>query len=108
MIQLVRQDAMSASVSWQKKDLPPRELAAEDRVGRWTEGSFDDVFAGVGETFDLVKAAAADDADGWVLHRDVLRRRLGKSRSRTDGKFARGHCGAAARKNLSFRPERRR
>ena len=72
MIQFMRQDAMPASMSRQEKDLPPRELAAEDRVGRRAERGVDDVFAGIGETFDLVKAAAADDADGWWVHRAVL------------------------------------
>jgi hypothetical protein len=31
------------------------------------------VLARIGQSFELIKPAAANDADGWFLHRRVLR-----------------------------------
>jgi hypothetical protein len=68
VIQLVREDAMTASVSGEKIDLPACKFAAEDDVGWRAKGCVDGVLGGVGERLHLVKATATDDPDCWFLH----------------------------------------
>jgi hypothetical protein len=60
-----------------KIDRPPGESASEDGIRRRAKGRVDRVLARIGQSFELIKPAAANDADGWFLHRRVIRvRRL--------------------------------
>ena len=88
MIQLVRHDAMPAPVPRQKIDLPAREAPAHDHLRRIAPRRRDAVLRHVGQPLHMVKAAAADHADGWFLHaRGVnrLRRRYLKPKNRRAG-----------------------
>ena len=67
MIQFMRQQPMAARVARQKVNLPARDFAADDRIGRIAERRLDLLLLRVGEPFDLVKSAPADDADGWLF-----------------------------------------
>ena len=68
MIQFARHDAMSASVPGQEHDLAPREFAGEKIVRGRAERGFDlDPFL-VGETFNVVKSAAANNANSMTRH----------------------------------------
>src|SRR5277367_509333 len=68
MVQLVRQDAVSTPVPREKIDLPTTKLAAHDHIRRLAKRRLDEMLRDVGDALDLVKAAAADDADGWCCH----------------------------------------
>ena len=59
---------MTASVPREKKDGSAREFAPDDDIAGGTPRGVDAEFGGVGEAFDLVKAAAADDPDVRILH----------------------------------------
>ena len=64
VVELVRHDAMAAAVAGQEVNLPAGELAGDDAIAGRAEGGGDGDLGGIGEAVDLVKAAAADDADG--------------------------------------------
>ncbi len=63
MVQFARQDAVAASVARQKNHLALGELAGEKRIGWIAERRFDLHPFLAGESFDVIQAAAADDAD---------------------------------------------
>ena len=63
MIQLARQNAVAASVARQKNHVAPGERAGEKFVRRRAERRFDLHPFLIGKTFDVIQAAAADDAD---------------------------------------------
>src|ERR1700761_6883378 len=44
------------------------KLAANDRIGWWTERRLNLMLAPFLETFDLIKAAPSDDADCWLVY----------------------------------------
>ncbi len=58
---------MPAAVARQKINLPAVNFTADDRIGRRPEWSLDLMFPRIAESFDLVKAASADDADGRIF-----------------------------------------
>ena len=58
---------MPAAVAWQKIHLPAVNFAAHDRIRRRPEWSLDLMFLRIAESFDLVKAASPDDADGRIF-----------------------------------------
>src|SRR5262245_25108337 len=72
VIQLAGQDAMAASVAREKHHVAPGEPAGEELIAGRAERSFDRNPFLVREPFDVVKPAAADDADAMVCH--TLRR----------------------------------
>ena len=63
MVQFARQDAVAASVARKENDVASGEFAGEQIVGGLAERRFDFHPFLVGETFDVVKPGAADDAD---------------------------------------------
>jgi hypothetical protein len=64
----MRQNPVSESVSRQKVNAATEQRPADDRIGGRSEGRLDLVFDQVGKTFDMIKAAAADNSDGWLIH----------------------------------------
>src|ERR1041384_7273401 len=74
VIQLVRQNAMAASMSGQEENASSAEFAADDRIRRLPERRVDLMFLSIADPFDLVKSTPADDADGWlfVIHLFVV------------------------------------
>ena len=66
MRQFVRQNAVTASMPRQKENGPSGDPAADDRIGRSAKRRHDHVLRGFRERVDLIKAASADDADGWL------------------------------------------
>ena len=67
MIQLVRKEAMPAAVPREKINPPAVNFAADDCIRRRAKRRLDRVLLRIGESFDLVKAASADDADGCIF-----------------------------------------
>ena len=68
MIQFAWQDEVSARVPRKKNDLASGEFAGEEMVGWRTERGFDFNPFLAGQSFDLVKPAAADDPDAIIGH----------------------------------------
>ena len=63
VVEFAGEDAVAASVPGQEDDVASGEFAGEEGVRGWAEGGVElDPFL-AGEAFDLVEAAAADDAD---------------------------------------------
>jgi hypothetical protein len=54
---------MAASVPWQEDHFAPGQAAGEKLIRRIPERGFDFDPLLLGEAFDVIKAAAADDAD---------------------------------------------
>src|SRR5437660_9015491 len=80
MIQFMRQNPVSASVSRQKVNTATEQCSADDRIGGRAERRIDLVFGQVGKTFDMIETAAADNSDGWLIHaRRQLKRKRGKN-----------------------------
>src|SRR6516162_5018334 len=72
MVQLARQDAMAAPVSCQKNDIAPGQFARQQIIGGWSERRPDpDPFL-AGESLEVVKSGAADDADAMFRHNGFL------------------------------------
>src|SRR5438067_2405516 len=67
MVQLVREQAMSASMSRQKIDLPPMHASTDDRVGWIAERRRDAALPRILHAFHLIEAAPTDDADRRTL-----------------------------------------
>ena len=63
MVQFAGQNAVAAPVARQKNHFAPGELAGEKFIRRRAERRFDLHPFLVGEAFDVIQAAAADDAD---------------------------------------------
>jgi hypothetical protein len=63
MIQLVREKAMTTPVPGKKVNPTSSKLAANNAVGWEAKRRMDLVLVGIGEAFDLVEAAAADDSN---------------------------------------------
>ncbi len=63
MVQLVREQAMSASMPRQKIDLPAMHSATDDRVGWIAKRRRDAAFGWVLHAFHLIEAAPTDDTD---------------------------------------------
>ena len=71
MIQFAGQNAMAASVSRQENHFAPGEFAGEKIIRRRAKRRFDfDPFL-IGETFNVIKSAAADNANSIVRHAPV-------------------------------------
>src|SRR5215210_7945479 len=64
----MRQNAMAASVTRKKVDLPPGRLAGNDHIRRRAEWRFDKQLARFGNAFQLIKPAPSNDADARFLH----------------------------------------
>src|SRR5262245_17956821 len=62
---------MAARVARQEDDVAPGQLAGEQFVGRRTERCSDLHPFLPGEPFDVIEAAASDDADPGYLHESV-------------------------------------
>ena len=67
MVQLVREQAVSAPVPRQKVNLPAVHLATDDRVRRIAERRRDATLGRIFDAFHLIKAAPTDDADRRTL-----------------------------------------
>ena len=67
MIQLVREDAMAPPVPREKIDLSSMHLAADECVRRFAKWRFDALLGRILYAFHLIKAASADDANGWCI-----------------------------------------
>src|SRR5262245_42820011 len=68
VVQFARQNAVSAAVSREENDFAPGEFACEQLIRRWAERGFDLHPFLVSEAFQVVKPAAADDADAMFGH----------------------------------------
>ena len=68
VVQLAGQNAVAAPVPRQEHHLAPGQLAGEEIVRGRAEGRFDLHPLLVGEAFDVIKPAAADDADTILRH----------------------------------------
>jgi len=64
VVQLRGQDAVPFAMPRQENDAPPGKLARDELVTRRPEGRGDVEFLAVREPVEVVKAGAADDADG--------------------------------------------
>ena len=69
VIQLTRQQAVSASMAREKSDPDSVDLAYDVRIGRFAERRFHPPFFHALQALHLVEAGAADDADRRVGHR---------------------------------------
>jgi hypothetical protein len=58
----------------QKVDLPSLHLSSDDRIRRIAKRGFDPLLCGLFDALHLIKAASADDADGWYISIHFLRR----------------------------------
>ena len=67
MIQLMRQQAMTAAMSRQKINLPAMHFPADERIGRRTERRLDPLLGRIFDPFHLIQSASADDADRWFV-----------------------------------------
>ena len=67
MIYFVRQNPMTASVSWQEINLAPAQRSANERVGWRPKRRIDLMFGDVLDFLHLIQPAAANDADCWNL-----------------------------------------
>src|SRR3954463_3600874 len=87
MIQLVRKQAMPATVAREKINLPAMHLPANDRIRRTAERRLDPLFGRTLDTLHLVKAASADDPDRWGIfsHSARLNCNLPESASLSNG-----------------------
>jgi hypothetical protein len=63
MVQLARQNAMAAGVTWKKNNFATGESSREQFIGWWTKGRHELRPVLVCEALDIVEPAAADDAD---------------------------------------------
>src|SRR2546428_10090764 len=63
MIQFMRQNPVSASVSRQKVNAAAEHCSADDRIGGRAERRLDFVFGQVGKAVQMIEAAAADNSD---------------------------------------------
>ncbi len=72
VIQFAWQDAMAASVAREENDFAPAERASEKFIGWRTKRRFDFHPFLVGEAFDVIKSAAADDADFIFPHAEIM------------------------------------
>jgi hypothetical protein len=82
MIQLVGQQSVSAPVPRQKVDLPSMHLTSDDRIRGIAKRGFDPLFRGLCDALHLIKAASADDANGWYVSIHFLRKGAQASRLR--------------------------
>ncbi len=80
VVQLGREEAMTAAVAREKDDIAPRETAGEEVVGGRAEGRPDLHPFLLGEALDVIEAAAADDADALVCHKSSCA--AGRARAR--------------------------
>jgi hypothetical protein len=74
MIQLVGQQSMSAPMPRQKVDLPSMHLSSDDRIRGIAKRGFDPLLRGLFHALHLIKAASADDANGWYVSIHFLRK----------------------------------
>ena len=58
---------MPTAMAWQKIHLAALNFTAHDRIRGCPEWSLDLMFPRIAESFDLVKAASPDDADGRIF-----------------------------------------
>src|SRR5438132_11257614 len=80
MIQFMRQNPVSASVSRQKVNAAAEHCSADDRIGGRAERRLDLVFGQARKTFQMIEATAADNSDGRLIHgRRLLKRKRGKN-----------------------------
>jgi hypothetical protein len=68
MIQFMRQNPMSASMSGQKVNAATEQCSADNRIGGRAEGGIDFVFGQVRKSFDVIKPTATNDPDRWLIH----------------------------------------
>lgn len=68
MIQLVRQQPVPTRVTREKINAPSIYFAADDRIRGIAKGRRDLMLPGIAEAFDLIQAAAADNANRCVVH----------------------------------------
>ena len=71
-VQLRRQDPVAGAVARQKRDALAAQRADHVRPGRIAERRRDASLLAVGQLRHVVQAAAADDADRWIVHRVVV------------------------------------
>src|SRR3954463_7239472 len=98
MIEFARQNAMPARMTRQKNNVAARNLASQKFIGRSAERRVDlDPFL-FGETFDMIKPAAANNANARVCHKfeaaELHRRGKFTRRSRSARLFANLQGGA--------------
>lgn len=80
MVEFAWQDAMAASMARKKNNVAAGEFAGEKFVGRSAEGGVDLHPFLVGKTFDVVKAAAANNADARIRHKAGVKKLNGRSK----------------------------
>ena len=68
VVELAGQNPVAAPVPGQKHDLAPRQLAGEETVRGRAKGRLDLDPLLLGKAFDMIEAAAADDADAMLRH----------------------------------------
>lgn len=64
VIDFTGEQAVTATMTWEKKHAAPREFALDDFIGGWAERSLDGVCLDDFERIDFVEAGAADDGEG--------------------------------------------
>ena len=67
MIYFVRQNPMTAPVSWQEKNLASAQRSANERVGWRPKRRIDLMFGDALYFLHLIQPAATNDADCWNL-----------------------------------------
>ena len=76
MIQLGRQNAMAATVPREEHHFASAQFTREETIRRRPERRFHINPFLIGETLDVIKAAAADDSNSILRHNDSDMRRL--------------------------------
>ena len=72
MVQLAWQNPVSATVTRQENNFAPRKFAGEQGIGRIAEWRFDLYPFLIGEAFNVIETATADDADFVLRHGSFL------------------------------------
>jgi tRNA-2-methylthio-N6-dimethylallyladenosine synthase len=90
----MRKNSVAATVPGQKINLAAMHLAADDRIGRRAEWRLNVLLAWFRHAFHLIKAAAANDANGWCVSIH-FRLRL-EAKSLSSGKWIRSRVARLA------------
>src|SRR5687768_4848912 len=69
VIELARHEPVTATVAGEKRDAYPVDLSDDERIGRIAERRLHVALGQHAQTFHLVKARAADDANLSITHR---------------------------------------
>jgi hypothetical protein len=68
VVQLAREETVAARMAWEEDNFTARKLPGEEFIGGIAEGCFDLHPFLIGEALDVVKSAAANDADAMCCH----------------------------------------